>query len=97
MSTIEATTESVTTKAPPTWSYSTFVVDGKVCVAISMGHSPGERKYARHERRLRRLITRAARICDRRNAKSRTAEQLLTDVTSDLPSTFKNATRVHGH
>lgn len=87
-----------TTKPLPTWSYKTFVVDGKVCVSIGKGIScAADKKYASSERRLRGLIHRAERICERRNAKARSASQLLTSVTSDLPSTFKHATKVHGH
>jgi hypothetical protein len=92
MNTIETTTKPIST-----WSYSTSIVDGKVCVTIAMGHSDGERKYARTAKRLRSLIARAERICAKRNAKSRTAEQLLADVAATTPSTFKSSPRIHAH
>ena len=93
MSTTESATEPL-----PTWSYETYIVDGKVCVAIGKGTScDANKKYASSERRLRALIARAERICARRNAKARSASQLLTDVTSTLPSTFTYGAKVRGH
>jgi hypothetical protein len=98
------TTEPTTIPDAEVWSYTTCVTNGKFCVTLTSNAAHTrvatvtESNYARSEKRLRKLIARAEATCAKRNAVSRTAEQVLADVTADIAAnTFKNSPRVHGH